>query len=462
MYTAMVAGNQEQMARYYEREFNQLSNNYYKQAAWPEADAIKSLVDDDEHFLTLYKQIYYKHYMSKMQPTMEHNLASWENYIAIFDGILAGTLDVEVLPPDWAYGIVAEFVYQYQGFSQYRAKVSSKSEAEIETFKQYQNIWNTPVVFSYLQQLISKSDIVSKIKLGEDLSKANAVTQLGYFSLISLSRAMVLIGDYYTALDLLSPINFSKKGNLYTKSPMCNVSLYYHMGFAQMMLQHFADAVQTFSTIALQVNRNRQYFSRLADAEQIKKLSDKSVALLSICMSFTPGVRVDDQVHRLIRDKIADLDAKLQRGEKSAYGELFLYSCPKFILPTTTIATNQANQAVNLQITLFSEMVKRYEYIPTARSYLKLYRTIDVAKLARFRNVDEDAMRCELVALKYNYDRSSKDSDYAVSTSDIDFYLNNDLVVIDEPKPEHRSGKFFIHQIHKFQRIVDDCQAGKP
>lgn len=51
---------------------------------------------------------------------------------------------------------------------------------------------------------------------GYDPRSSNVLRMLGYFSLVGLSRVHALIGDFYTSLQALHPINPFLKKNLYT------------------------------------------------------------------------------------------------------------------------------------------------------------------------------------------------------------------------------------------------------
>ena len=51
---------------------------------------------------------------------------------------------------------------------------------------------------------------------GYDPRTSNVLRMLGYFSLVGLSRVHGLIGDFYTSLQALHPINPFLKKNLYT------------------------------------------------------------------------------------------------------------------------------------------------------------------------------------------------------------------------------------------------------
>merc|ERR1719291_338212 len=61
----------------YEKSFNKLTDRYYKSSPWPPAEAIAPLVNNDQQFLLLYKELYYRHIYSKLQPTLEQRIESW-------------------------------------------------------------------------------------------------------------------------------------------------------------------------------------------------------------------------------------------------------------------------------------------------------------------------------------------------------------------------------------------------
>ena len=61
---------------------------------------------------------------------------------------------------------------------------------------------------------------------------------LGYYSLVGLLRVHTLVGDYYSALKAVSPINFNERTNLFApKIAGCNIALFYYAGFCYLMLR---------------------------------------------------------------------------------------------------------------------------------------------------------------------------------------------------------------------------------
>ena len=50
------------------------------------------------------------------------------------------------------------------------------------------------------------------------------------------------------------------KKSLYSRVPGCQISMYYYVGFAYMMMRRYADAIRTFSNILLYIQRTRGLF----------------------------------------------------------------------------------------------------------------------------------------------------------------------------------------------------------
>lgn len=74
------------------------------------------------------------------------------------------------LPNQWLWDMVDEFVYQFQSFCQYRAKMKSKTEQEIALLKQFDQVLISYYEFffrscSFGQEL--KQILFSRRNLGE-------------------------------------------------------------------------------------------------------------------------------------------------------------------------------------------------------------------------------------------------------------------------------------------------------
>jgi translation initiation factor 3 subunit L len=91
---------------------------------------------------------------------------------------------------------------------------------------------------------------------------------LGYFSIVGLLRMHCLLGDYWLGLKTLEPIDLTKKG-LFSRVTACQITLYYYLGFAYLMMRRYVDAIKTFSSILLYISRTKQYHTRSYQYESV-------------------------------------------------------------------------------------------------------------------------------------------------------------------------------------------------
>lgn len=70
------------------------------------------------------------------------------------------------LPPQWLWDIVDEFIYQFQSYSQWRNRVTGKTEDELALL-QDGGVWSSYSVLNVLYSLIQKSKILEQLAAAE-------------------------------------------------------------------------------------------------------------------------------------------------------------------------------------------------------------------------------------------------------------------------------------------------------
>ncbi|ONM28259.1 RNA polymerase I-associated factor PAF67, partial [Zea mays] len=420
----------------YEGGFQRLSDRLFRDVFWPSAEAVSPYCDGDHVFLLLYRELWYRHAHARLSP------------------LTAAHRD--------------EFVYQFQSFCQYRAKLKTKTEDELNQLKQFDKAWNVYGVLNYLQALVEKSmitQILEKEKEGLEQFTAtdgydyeggsNVLKVLGYYSMIGLLRIHCLLGDYHTGLKCLTPIDLNQQG-VYTIVIGSHISAIYHYGFANLMMRRYVEATREFNKILLYILKYKQYHQNSPQYDQILKKNEQMYALLAICLSLCPQNKlIDENVSTQLKEKYNDKMTKMQRYDDEAYAaydELFSYACPKFITPSPPILdqplTNYNQDAYRLQLKLFLYEVKQQQLLSGIRSYLKLYSTITISKLAQYMEVDEATLRS--ILMTYKHKMHAVDSEgKIVSSADFDFYIVEDVIHVVESKPTKRHGDYFLRQILK-------------
>jgi len=294
---------------------------------------------------------------------------------------------------------------------------------------------------------------------------------VGYFSLVGLLRVQCLLGDYYLGLKSVSAIQLNTRG-LLTKVTSCHITFFYYSGFVYMMMRRYVDAIKTFANILLYISRTKQYHTRSYQYEQILKKNEQMYSMLAICISLCPQ-RVDENIHSVLREKYADKMQKMQKGDEETFDELFVYACPKFINPappnysliledpTKNPPQNFNQESLQLQRKLFLSEVKQQALLATIRSYLKLYTTIGTKKLSAFLELDEKTFRTHLLCYKHKTRALQWSSGSAISgdwssSSDVDFFVDQDMVHIRDAKVQRKYSEFFVRHINKFESIIKE------
>lgn len=483
MHKCFVDHNTAELHNLYETVFSRFTEHYFKNSTWPSAEVVANYVDNDQTFLLLYKELYYRHLFSKMQPSLAQRLEGWTNYCDLFDLFIKDGMIDHNLPASWLWDMVDEFIYQFESWCQYRAKLKSKTPEEIEYLRENDYIWNVQTVLSLLHYLVNKSNIIPWLLSGGepsgsndpdsenfDISTLSVYRYIGYFSIIGLLRVNTLLGDYRLALMVLQPLDFDVSTALFTHVTACHVSIYYYMGFCYIMLRRYEDAVRVFSSTVLHIGRIKHNHTRSYQYEQINKRNDQMMALLALCLALQPQ-QVDESMMAMVREKAGDRLARLRHGEPQAFEDLFNYASPKFICPAPPdydVIDDTNMEAPRLQTRLFMEEVKSQLLLPEIRSYLKLYTTIEIEKLAALMDVAESTFRSHLHALKHkswtitgSFAGPPLDGDWKTS-SDVGFHVERNVVHISDTKQSSRYGEYFIQNIGKLDDLYSQLKRKMP
>ncbi|KAF2077650.1 hypothetical protein CYY_001037 [Polysphondylium violaceum] len=431
---------------------------YYSNCALPTIDVFLAVLGDkyedtftDRFFVLLYREIYYRYYFALVsQPNIGICVESWRNYSAIFDTLLEAATPNEVeidLPNAWLWDIVDEFVYQYHTFAKFKLK-----KVDVD---QLTEIWDTTSVIRYLYLIIKKSQIFSANSsrfenATDDFCSHPVYKMLGYYSVISLVRVQCLLGDYTLALKTLELIDMGKKA-MYTYVTACHITLYYYLGFAYLMSRKYNEATKALNTILVSVASKTK--SQNFQSDHNEKKIDKMYALLAICQALYPN-KIDENVNNTLKEKFGDKLLKLQKGDISVYEELYSYSSPRCINAVNPHLSGHSSNALDahrLQMALFLEEVKQQSLLTTIRSYITLYSTISIQKLAGLLQIDPEELRIKLTCYKHkNVNVLGKGETKYHNQVDIDFYIDQDMIHIDN-RLYAKETDSFINSILKFE-----------
>ncbi|CAI5510110.1 unnamed protein product [Closterium sp. Naga37s-1] len=392
--------------------------------------------------------------------------------------VLLGNLNVQ-LPNAWLWDMVDEFIYQFQSFCHFRARVKSRTDEENAALKQCGNVWNVYGVLNYLHALVAKSNILAILEddsdggaaamflatEGYDMTGAggsNVERVLGYLSLVGLLRVHCLLGDYHTGLVKLSPIDVGRPG-VFQRITGCHITAMYYYGFASLMLRRYVDAIRAFNQVLLTLAKAKQYHESLPQYDQILKKTEQMFALLAICLSLCPnGKLLEESVNGQLREKFSDKIQRMQRGDEAVFDELFSFACPKFVTPAPPVEdggelVNYNQDAYRLQLKLFLADVRSQLALPGLRSALSLYSAISLPRLSTFLDVSETTLRTALITLRHKNTVVEGDGS-VLPNAELDFYIDDDLVQVVDRKTTRRFGDYFIKHILKFDELAGQLE----
>jgi len=485
----------------YEYKFSHFSDLYYKESAWPDAELVSQLVDGDEVFVMLYKELYFRHLYAKLGPniTLNQRIESWENYTSLFDRVFSdddddNNLDRLDLPVQWLWDMVDEFVYQFTDFCRFRSKdLKKRSAADVETLKERTKVWDSMQVLATLNRMVADSEINQKLledkqnpeaealhtALNSEIGIAHVQLVLGYYALVSMCRMHCSCGDYWTALKCIENLDFkgsnSEQVPVYMRVTSCYIALYYYMGFAMMMMRRYTDAVRTMTGVLMYLYRT-QHLTRPYQYEQLNKRSEQMYKLIAICINLCPQRAVEDIVMQHLQDKYGDQLARLAKSDEAMYEELFSYAGPKFFYPghpnyadaANAVNAKEISQTLNQQWSVFKVDMEQQHKLPLIRSYLQLYTTISTSKLASFaEGMPEDRLRAHIMALKHKQTArintpksgSAPLDGEVMSSSIVDFYLEKGVVHIADSRQAPTFVHYFTKHISKLQTLVSDLNV---
>jgi translation initiation factor 3 subunit L len=215
----------EDLTVVYEAKFKELTEKYFSNSQWPDAKTVSPECNSNEKFLLFYKEMTARHLFIKLKPQMGDFLESWSNYCKLFEFILSTPNCDMMLTVQWVNDIIQEFVYQFQGFCQYRCQVAARSAEDISYLKANRSVWTLPAVLKILQGLVRASTAIEGGKKPSDLH-----LQFGSFAAVEMARLECLIGDYTASLKALSTLNLNDRSEIFMQLPTCQVNVFYHAG----------------------------------------------------------------------------------------------------------------------------------------------------------------------------------------------------------------------------------------
>lgn len=462
----------------------------------------------DPLFLAFYRELTHRHWHAVSRPSLRDRMEGWDVYRELFDELLEGAEDDSMssqaklfVLPEWAFDILHEFVYQFQGFCQFRTSLYNSankhgliggpapgSEGEEKSSSKkgpphhvvdnlnimkedaYKDVWSVDTVMYYLHRFV---------QIGTNPKCSVPVYQyFGIFASVALSRLECLLTDYCECLAALAPVlendtALVTKADQETKSFAqvvngvfsARLSLTYHAGISFLMLRRYKDAAVTVGDLCSYMNRGFKtgQLRQLPNSDQLYKNYDRMIALLAICTQLCPqSDLVEESVSKVVREKHG-----VQLG-KEAYTELFVFCAPKFISPAIPdfFMSGPIENVYKQQVQMLEQELKDQPVFRDLRSYLKLYTSIPISKLVKFGNTEHTvpSLKLKMRQLESNNPSiPSLEDATPKSALDIHYYVEvtangDEIVHVDEAEKQRRFENYFFGQISQSYDIRKEAE----
>mmetsp|Transcript_67899 Transcript_67899/g.196553 ORF Transcript_67899/g.196553 Transcript_67899/m.196553 type:complete len:528 (+) Transcript_67899:132-1715(+) len=494
----------EEQGRLYNTVLRELSAKYFATSPWPSTQSIASECNGDPLFLALYREFTHRHWHAVSRPTLRDRMEGWDVYRELFDELLE-TAEDDCTPsasgppkvftiPEWTFDILHEFVYQFQGFCQFRTTLYASAskhnllgEGEpsgkaphhvvenLAILKEAGDVWNVETVYSYLHRLM---------QIGTSSKVPPAYQYFGIFASVALSRLECLLGDYTGCLQATVPILESEQMVELTKPQMmededaaayqpksfeqvvhsvvaARISLVYHAGISCLMLRRYKDAITMVGELASYMQRGFKTgeLRKQPNSDQFFKNYDRMIAVLAILVQLCPSTNIlDENISKVIREKHGSAHVKMT--------DLLVACLPKFIHPQQPdfSKAGPTENPVKHQMKLLEQScLEGSNAHKELRSYLKLYTSIPVSKLESFGNDPLSLMSLKLATRQMEMEDKSKPSSATYKSAlDIHYFLEDDETVhIDAAEKQRRFENYFLagtvqsYEIRKNANIIN-------
>eukprot|EP00056_Hartaetosiga_gracilis_P000307 m.37738 g.37738 ORF g.37738 m.37738 type:complete len:582 (-) comp10150_c0_seq1:67-1812(-) len=465
----------------YSQYWRRYSNMYYKDKPWPEPHYVYRLTNNNI-FVKLYTELYFRHLHERMasQLTLTQRSESYDNFVELIDYIVEAEEPVPLsLPYQWLWDIIDEFIYQFLEFNKFkvqnRGKLSDEDQAFVE--EDEETTWNILVIINSLQAFVRVSKINEQLEayhkgtvIEDPIAEVDLYRFLGYFSLVGLMRLHTITGDYAQALDTVANIEANSAFSSHIP-PACYVSLYHFVGFCYLMMGRYQDAVQKFNTILDYLLKTESQLKTPTGFNTIRKQKEQMFSLLALAHTLSPQ-QLEDQVSKEMMKKDGELIRKARAGKLDAVQEMFTRGLPNFLDPSVCFEGFGEEERTKFsdpkleQMKVFMDTIKLQSKLYHVRSFLELYKTLKVAKLAALLGMKEE----EVVSLLHFFKRKgnqlvwesgSPRSGERKSAESLDFYIDDDTIHIASLTVSKTFAERFVKESQRVIKTMESTASNK-
>ena len=379
--------------------FHRLSDEPFREKAWPALESFEEGLRLHEHTRLLYQELQHRHAFTRLQNSVDvgTRCLAWSNYLQLFKALGAeqATLHECELPPKWVTEVLDESLYQFHNFCLYLARLRKDDPAYAELQARRQELPSFTTFESALKDLIKRTG-VQEAK-GELLLEEKPRTRhfFGYFGYLALIKLYISHGYVPEAFALIQGISAQAIKKIFSRSWGALISLFYYSGLTYLLSGEILKGTRLLEKCCAFFARYRHFLSKSLQADKYARLVDRATLLLAICLSFNK-IETEDSVTKAIAEKHFEKFSKLLKYDQQTFEETFVQGCCKITKPFLQTADLESyvgqESAVDLVPAYVQKMLvqlNKYRILNGIETVLLIYSRVSLAKLSKILGLAE-------------------------------------------------------------------------
>lgn len=110
----------------------------------------------------------------------------------------------------------------------------------------------------------------------------------------------------------MANIELNQQG-LSSRVPQCQITIYHYVGFCYLMMRRYKDAMRSFESILLYIQRVQSFYHQTATFEEMARKREHIFALLALTYTLCPA-RMEESVTKEMFSSNRERIEKVQAG----------------------------------------------------------------------------------------------------------------------------------------------------
>ena len=373
--------------------FHRLSDEAFRDKAWPSLEGIDESLRLHDHTRLLYQELQHRHAFSRLQNSVDVGLRcqAWADYLQLFKALGAeeATLHECELPPKWVWEILDESLYQFHNFCFFLARLKKEDPLMAELQHRRLDLPTFSAFESALKDLVKRTGVQAASGDLQLEEKPRTRHFFGYFGYLALIKLYISHGYVAEAFALIQKISAQIISKIYRRSWGTLISLFYYSGVTYLLSGEILKSTRLLEKCCAFFARYKHFLSKSLQADKYSRLVERATMLLAICLSFNK-IETEDSVSKAIAEKHSEKFSKLLKYDQQTFEETFTQGCCKITKPLLRAEDLEAYVGQEASVDLipghvhkFLGELNKYRILNGVESVLLIYSRLSLSKLAK-------------------------------------------------------------------------------